>query len=272
MLDESQMESWERDGFVLIRGFLDPETGRKMERETISAIRSDPPSAHPGQPAYTLGNGMLVQPESQVPPLAREPEDFVAKVFSTHLAGTAHDFAVSEEAASVVAPLLGNDIDVFQSMFILKNPGAWGQPWHQDSYYFNFDQQPQIGLWLAISEATLENGCLSVLPGSHRNPILAHVPDRRAGANQGYLEILDLDEGAAIPVLMDPGDLLVFNSFLLHRSVDNCGATRRAAMVYHYSRAGSVNLATPEVQAMQRRVTRWVEVRRSLPHEPANSG
>lgn len=265
MLDETQMAAWETDGFVLIRNFLDAETGRTMEREAIAAIRADPPAAHPGESAYILDNGMLVQPESQVPHEAREPEDFVAKVFSTHLAGAAHDFAVSERAASVVASILGDDIDVFQSMFILKNPGAWGQPWHQDSYYFNFDQQPQVGLWLAISEATLENGCLSVLPGSHRNPVLPHVPDRRERANQGYLEILDLDESEAVPVLMNPGDLLVFNSYLLHRSVDNIGAARRAAMVYHYGRAGTANLATPEVQAIQERVTRWIPVRRSKP-------
>lgn len=97
-----------------------------MERETIAAIRANPPSMHEGKPAYILGNGMLVQPESQAPQLAREPEDFVAKVFNTHLDGTAREFAVSERAASVVASILGDDIDVFQSMFILKNPGAWG--------------------------------------------------------------------------------------------------------------------------------------------------
>lgn len=263
MLDQTQMAQWNKDGFVLIRKFLDVKTGQRMEQEAISAIRADPPSAHPGEAAYILDNGMLVQPESQVPPLAREPEDFVAKVFNTHLAGTAHDFAVSERAVSVVASILGEDIDVFQSMFILKNPGAWGQPWHQDSYYFNFDQQPQVGLWLAISEATLENGCLSVLPGSQSNAVLPHIPDRRNGANHGYLEVLGLDESKAVPVLMNPGDLLVFNSFLLHRSVDNCGAARRAAMVYHYGRAGTVNLAAPEIQAFQNRVTRWVKVRRS---------
>lgn len=152
---------------------------------------------------------------------------------------------------------------MFQSMFILKNPGAWGQPWHQDSYYFNFDQQPQVGLWLAISEATLENGCLSVLPGSHGRSILEHHPDRRReGANHGFMEVLGLDESTAVPVLMAPGDLLVFHSYLLHRSVDNQGGSRRAAMVYHYGRAGSRNLNPPEVQLLQARVTRWIPVRR----------
>lgn len=269
MLDEQQMAAWEKNGFVLIRGFLDPKVGQDMEAETIAAIRADPPSAHPGEQAYILQNQMLVQPESHIPAMAREPEDFVAKVFNTHLAGTAHDFAISKKAAAVVASILGDDIDVFQSMFILKNPGAWGQPWHQDSYYFNFDQQPQVGLWLAISEATLENGCLSVLPGSHSNPILPHIPDRREGANQGYLEVLGLDEGEAVPVLMEPGDLLIFNSYLLHRSVDNCGSARRAAMVYHYGRADTKNLATPDIQAIQQRVTRWIPVRRSQSVEAA---
>ncbi|MBJ7387893.1 MAG: phytanoyl-CoA dioxygenase family protein [Sphingomonadaceae bacterium] len=263
MLSKQQMVDWDKDGFVVIRGFLDPEVGIQMEAEAIAAIRNDPPSAHQGEPAYILKNGMLVQPEAQVPIGANNPEDFVAKVFNTHLQGIAHDFAVSDRAASLVSSILGDDIDVFQSMFILKNPGAWGQPWHQDSYYFDFDHQPQVGLWLAISEATLDNGCLSVLPGSHTNAVLEHVPDLREGANQGYLEILGVDEGNAIPVLMNPGDLLVFNSFLLHRSVDNRGGARRSAMVYHYGRADSVNLASPEVQAMQQRVTKWIPVRRS---------
>lgn len=70
----------------------------------------------------------------------------------------------------------------FQSQFIWKNPGAWGQPWHQDTYYFHFDKGPHIGVWLALTEATVENGCLSVLPGTHRdpNPVVHFVPARRA--------------------------------------------------------------------------------------------
>ena len=263
MLSQQQKNDFERDGFVILRQFVDATVGARMEEETVAAIRADPPSAHSGEPAYVLANGMLVQPEGKVPERAVDPEDYVAKVFNTHLAGTAHDFAVGEAAGDIVASLLGDEIDAFQSMFILKNPGAWGQPWHQDSYYFNFDQQPQIGFWLAISEATLENGCLSVLPRSLLRPIETHVPDARPGANQGYLEVHGLDESAAVPVLMEPGDLLVFHSYLLHKSVDNQGGSRRAAMVYHYGRAGTRNLAPPEVQAVQDKVTRWIPVRRS---------
>lgn len=262
MLTPQHRLAWEQDGFFVLKGFLDADVGRAMEREAVSALRADPPSAHSGERAYRTVEGLYVQPEAKPVEGAVEAEDHVSKVFNTHLAGTAHDFAVSHRCGDIVSSLLDADVDVFQSMFILKNPGSWGQPWHQDSYYFNFDQQPQIGLWLAISEATLENGCLSVIPGSHRLSIQRHNPDPRPGANHGYLEIPDVDDSAATPVLMEPGDLLVFHSHLLHKSVDNLGRARRSAMVYHYGRAGSVNLASPETQVMQNAVTRWIPVTR----------
>jgi phytanoyl-CoA hydroxylase len=136
-----------------------------------------------------------------------------------------------------VAPRL----DCFLSQFIFKNPGAWGQPWHQDSYYFPFEPaRPILGVWLAVTEATLENGCLHVLPGSHHEPVHEHIPDRRPGANYGYVEIVDHDMTAAQPVLMQPGDLLLFDSHLMHRSTDNVSAGIRAAMVYHYAATGTV--------------------------------
>ena len=80
-----------------------------------------------------------------------------------------------------------------------------------------------------------------MLPGSHRDPIHEHVRDQRPGANYGYVEIVDHDMGAAVPVLMDPGDLLLFDSHLMHRSTDNRSGGIRAAMVFHYAATGTVD-------------------------------
>ena len=79
------------------------------------------------------------------------------------------------------------------------------------------------------------------LPGSHREPVHEHVPDRRPNANLGYVEIVDHDMAAAEPVLMDPGDLLLFDSHLMHRSTGNESAGIRAAMVFHYAATGTVD-------------------------------
>jgi len=72
-----------------------------------------------------------------------------------------------------------------------------------------------------------------------------HEPDRRPGANYGYVEILDHDMTGAEPVLMDPGDLLLFDSYLMHRSTDNESAGIRAAMVFHYATTGTSAPASP---------------------------
>jgi ectoine hydroxylase-related dioxygenase (phytanoyl-CoA dioxygenase family) len=98
-----------------------------------------------------------------------------------------------------------------------------------------------VGAWLAVSEATLENGCLHVLPGSHGEAVHEHVPDARPDANYGYVEIVDHDMSAAVPVLMQPGDLLLFDSHLMHRSTDNVSDGRRTAMVYHFGPSGTVD-------------------------------
>ena len=261
MLTAAQHQAWAEQGFFVIRGFVAPQVGEAMEREVIEAIRRDPPSAHADKPAYGTEGELIIMPEAKANPHAKAPEDLISKVFNPHLSGTAREFALSEPVADIVADLLGPDIDVFQSQFIFKNAGAWGQPWHQDSFYFPFDRQPQVGVWLAISEATLENGCLSVLPGSHLGDIHKHSPDRRPGANQGYLEVLDQNYVAATPTLMAPGDLLVFHSYLLHRSEDNRSGARRSAMVYHYGRAGTE--ATHPLSPAQQRIHRWTPVRRA---------
>ncbi|HUD50140.1 phytanoyl-CoA dioxygenase family protein [Parvibaculum sp.] len=261
MLTEDQSKAWERDGFFVIRGYADPEIGLRMEREVVDAIRREPPELHQGEVGYVAEGTLLIQPEAKSMTRTGHPEDLISKIFNPHLSGTAKEFAFGEGAADIVSDLLGPDIDIFQSQFIFKNPGAWGQPWHQDSFYFPFDQQPQVGLWLAISEATLENGCLSVLPGSHREPVHAHVPDGRLGANQGYQEIVDHDMSGAVPMLMQPGDLLVFHSFLMHRSEDNRSSSRRSAMVYHYGRAGTKMLR--ELSLAQNFINRWMPVRRA---------
>jgi phytanoyl-CoA hydroxylase len=262
MISEAERAAWDRDGYFLLRGGVDPKLAAAVETEVVGRIRADPPARHLGETTYLSGENYLIYPETGASPSAVNPEDLISKVFNCHAEGLSRELAELPQIAERVAGLLGPDIDCFQSQFIFKNPGAWGQPWHQDSYYFPFDRQPQVGVWLAISEATLENGCLSVLPGSHTGDIHPHGPDLREGANQGYREVTGLNIDDAVPMLMAPGDLLVFHSYLLHRSQDNRAASRRSAMVYHYGRAGTVPLEP--LSPAQASILRWTPVRRSL--------
>jgi ectoine hydroxylase-related dioxygenase (phytanoyl-CoA dioxygenase family) len=237
-LTVEQRQAYERDGFVRLDGFVEHSVGAAMLERVVELARR----AADGEdikPAFVM---LEAQTDLDRGPAVR-PEDVVSKIFRLARDPVFRAFAVQREVTDLVADLLGtDDDDNFLSQFIFKNAGAWGQPWHQDSFYFPFEPaRPVVGVWLAVTEATLANGCLHVLPGSHREPVHEHIADRRPDANLGYVEIVDHDMSDSVPVLMAPGDLLLFDSHLMHRSTDNGSDGLRAAMVYHYAAAGTVD-------------------------------
>ena len=230
--------AWDRDGFFLVKEFSPPDVCDAMLRRAIDLARE--------ADGRGVAGTAIVHPERNLADSVDSEalaEERVSKVFKVHRDSVFHEFATQPDLVASVQHLLGTDIDCFLSQFIFKNPGAWGQPWHQDAFYFPFDRGPQVGVWLAVTEATLANGCLHVVPGSHLEPVHEHLLDRRPNANQGYVEILDHDMSGERPVTMAPGDLLIFHSHLMHRSKDNNSSAIRAAMVYHFGERGTVDLA-----------------------------
>ena len=161
----------------------------------------------------------------------------------------------------VLEGLIGPDVLALQSMLFFNPPGKGGQGWHQDAYYIQTQPNSLIGVWIALDRADEENGCLWVAPGSHHEPIYP-PPQRRSGyvhADDRQIEglfpanavsVLD-DEvnnlskiaakyGKAIPVVLEPGDVLFFHSHLLHRSYVNRTEDRfRRSYVTHYCNARS---------------------------------
>lgn len=234
MHEEKQRSAWEREGYFILRGFAPRAVCEEQRKRAVELARSDA-AGERISPAYVLKEPRLESPD-------RAPEHQVSKIFRLHR----HEklfrtFSRDPRLLEAVARVLGPDVDCFLSQFIFKHRGSLGQPWHQDSWYFPFDRHPQVGAWLAITEATMENGPLWVLPGSHAEPVHDVVPDRREGTNLGYVEIVDHDMSDAVPVLMQPGDLLLFHSHLMHKSTDHEAGAVRAAMVFHYTEAGTTD-------------------------------
>jgi len=239
LLTPDQARGWTRDGYFILRGVVSPQACALMS-ETVIDLFSRAENDGRSFGGHHLGDsGVIAVEEAARVDSGGSADQRMSKLFNLHRMEPFRSFALHPEVLNALYAILGPDVACFNSQYIFKNPGVWGQPWHQDSLYYRFDRMPQVGVWLATTRATVENGCLYVAPGSHQEPIHEVTPDARPGANFGYMEIVDYDFGSAEPVLMEPGDVLIFHSFLMHKSNDNTADERRSALVYHYAHSAT---------------------------------
>lgn len=148
----------------------------------------------------------------------------------------AHDDAVLD----VVRRLLGaEDVVLFQDMALLKPPGAGREkPWHQDKAFFPYAADARVvGVWIALDAATPANGCMHVIPGSHRDGPVVHFRRR-----DWQLCDTDVQVRRAATVPLPPGGALFFDGLLHHGTPANRTATRRRALQFHYTAADTVRL------------------------------
>ena len=126
-------------------------------------------------------------------------------------------------------------------MLFVKPPNFQGQAWHQDEIYIPTRDRSLAGGWTALDDATIDNGCLWVVPGSHRTGYLYPQRDHNNEDEfDGALESYGFDESAEVPVEVKAGDVVFFNGYLLHRSRKNRSDRYRRVLVNHYMNAWSL--------------------------------
>ncbi|HEY0867189.1 MAG TPA: phytanoyl-CoA dioxygenase family protein, partial [Fimbriimonas sp.] len=116
---------------------------------------------------------------------------------------------------------------------VFKHPeGEKEFPWHQDDGYTPVTPSPYLTLWMAINDATVENGCVSVLPGSHRNGLVEHRPSPIGLVCRSND---DPDQGIQVPI--EAGSIIAFWSLTMHKSGPNRSNGIRKAYVIQYSKS-----------------------------------
>ena len=125
-------------------------------------------------------------------------------------------------------------------MFFAKGPGKPGQAWHQDEIYIPTRDRSLLGAWIAVDDATVDNGCLWVLPGSHKAGLLYNQRNHNSDRFDVSQESYGFDDSAEIAVEVPSfGSVVFFNGYLLHRSKPNRSNRFRRALVNHYMSAAS---------------------------------
>jgi hypothetical protein len=145
-----------------------------------------------------------------------------------------------ERALAIARELLGDDLAFDFDMLIDKAPGtATPTPWHQDcAYWIDLPDRRAASCWIALDEATVDNGCLWFVPGSHRRPMRPHRP---AGMGGGALECDGVEaEGAPVPIAA--GSCTFHHGATMHYSRGNSTSRRRRALIVNFRPRAMVEL------------------------------
>lgn len=133
----------------------------------------------------------------------------------------AYELATHPAIADVVEDVLGPDLLLHGSLIICKYPGDSSYvAWHQDGTYSGLSTTPTTSAWVALSESNAGNGCMRVIPGSHRNPMLPHA-DTYAPQNllgHGEEVQVDVDEAQAVDLVLRPGEMSLHQNNIIHGS------------------------------------------------------
>ena len=160
-----------------------------------------------------------------------------------------------------IVDILGPDLLGLNNLYIWKAPKiGLGFPWHQDKWSFNHQYKTgmTVATWTAIDSADEANGCLYVIPGSHKQGVRDH--DDLEGSQQNeFKRARGARDADGIPVEVPAGSVIWFNSQVLHKSTDNHSDRFRRANVAHY-----ISATAERTPAKRRRVTRpvmWIQGR-----------
>jgi len=139
---------------------------------------------------------------------------------------------------AAVADLIGPDLLVYHLTMWIKEPGDEAfVSWHQDGTYFGLDPADQhVTAWVALTDSTLETGCVTAIPGSHRLRQLPHTTHRAAAnlLSNGQQVQTAVDATRAAPLVLRAGEFSVHHTHLVHSSAPNRGRDRRIGVGVSY--------------------------------------
>ena len=136
-----------------------------------------------------------------------------------------------------VEDLIGENLLCWNTLFWIKEPRTKTYvSWHQDLNYWGLDTDDLITVWLALSPATVESGCMSVLPGSHKGDFMPHEDLYRDDnmLTRGQEISVEVDESKTVAMPLRPGQVSLHNGRLAHASSPNNSADRRIGISFHY--------------------------------------
>ena len=222
LLDDDQAGRFDREGFVVVPDVFDAATVAEVtaEIDRFEAEVEDALSRQSDQRIAIAEAGAIT--------------------FATHLvtrSATLRAFSRHPFFAGVCADLVGPDVNLYWDQAVYKKPQKPRRfPWHQDNGYAFVEPQQYLTCWVALTDATADNGCPQVARGLHRSGTLAH----RYVDPLGWECLSDPDDVAVAEV--PAGGVVVFSSLTPHLTGPNMTDQVRKSYILQYAPAGATIL------------------------------
>jgi phytanoyl-CoA hydroxylase len=194
--------TFESDGYVAIRSFLDKNEVNELLQETLRFIEEEVPKL-PGDVIYCE----IKDDYSTLKQIQKLNE------FDNYF----ESLARSQKVVGLAEELLGGGVELQNMQYFNKVPRL-GKPTppHQDGYYFMIKPQQAVTMWLSLGEADESNGAVCYIPGSHNNEIRPHANTGTLGFSQGISDWSAEDDAACVQMTAGFGDILVHHSRTIH--------------------------------------------------------
>ncbi|HEX5151637.1 MAG TPA: phytanoyl-CoA dioxygenase family protein [Parafilimonas sp.] len=240
-LSEDQVQSYRANGFIVIENFLSQEELEHWRKAVTDAVEERAGIKIPGKNIKTgEADGI------------NEDSDYFAKVFDQLLNlwqtnATVKEMMTDHRIGKMAAQLSGADgIRIWHDQALIKRPWANPTAWHLDTPFWSFSDRRAISIWVALDDATLENGCLFFIPGSQT---ITSFDKITIGKNMdGVFDTYpQLRNSKSVAATMKAGSCSFHNGLTVHGANANMTNGFRRAMTCAYMPDGNVFNGEPNI-------------------------
>jgi phytanoyl-CoA hydroxylase len=234
-----QVACFEREGFVVLERVLGAAELAELDRETRRMVES-----HASLPRIRAG--FELEP---VQDAARSGPTFRRMGGIAQLSHAFDRLVAHPRLLDLLHDLLGPRVELWRDLLMMK-PARVGRekPWHQDSAYWPWRPMRLVSVMTAIDPSTPRNGCVQVIPRSHGAVLSHHGREKHIDPTREL-------QARTLSVPLEPGDVLVFHSLLLHASQPNRSEQDRRACINTYKSPDLVFVGRPAKQRLSRMIS-----------------
>jgi phytanoyl-CoA hydroxylase len=247
-----ELSRFRADGFLILRGFVEPARCDELRARADALVAGFEPGSLRSvfttdeqarkTDAYFLGSGDQIRFFFEEGAFDADGALIHPKERSINKIGHAmHDldpvfdaFSRTPALAALVAALGLEAPQLMQAMYIFKQPFIGGEVrCHQDATFLHTEPEAMVGLWFALEDARLDNGCLWAIPGGHRDGLRARFVRTGETTRMDVLDDRPWDDTRLVPLEVAKGDLIVLDGLCPHMSQANRSPASRHAYTLH---------------------------------------